>query len=90
MAKKVRKPRSKSPRTYGGARSTAQAPATPASSKATPTASSKPAAKAAAPKSGQPVDFAGEYAYVIKDLRRLFILAGVMLLLLIALNFIVQ
>jgi hypothetical protein len=34
--------------------------------------------------------FAQEYAYVLKDLRRVFILAGVMFVLLIVLNIVLQ
>ncbi len=34
--------------------------------------------------------FAQEYAYVLKDLRRVFLLAGVMFILLIFLNIILQ
>ena len=35
-------------------------------------------------------DFQVEYAYVLKDLRRVFILAGIMFVLLIAINLVLQ
>ena len=98
MAKKVRKPRSKSPRTYGRA-TQPTAPVSP-QEKQVPDASTAPSSAArpvqrsnekstGSVRSGK-VDFASEYAYVLTDLRRIFILAGVMLVVLIALNFIVQ
>lgn len=43
-------------------------------------------AAAAAPKRGVQVDFREEYRYVLKDLRRLGILAAVMLVVLLALT----
>jgi len=42
------------------------------------------------PPKKQTEDFQVEYAYVLKDLRLVFILAGVMFVLLIALNLILQ
>ena len=42
------------------------------------------------PPKKQVEDFQVEYAYVLKDLRRVFILAGIMFVLLIALNLVLQ
>ncbi len=47
--------------------------------------SQRQAAVAAAPKRGEKVDFREEYRYVLKDLKRLGILAAVMLAVLLAL-----
>lgn len=47
-------------------------------------------AKAAESKRDGNSAFAQEYAYVLKDLRRVFILAGVMFVLLILLNIFLQ
>ena len=44
----------------------------------------------AEPPKKQTKDFQVEYAYVLKDLRRVFILAGIMFVLLIALNLFLQ
>jgi hypothetical protein len=93
MAKKVRKPRSESPRTYAQSK-TPTAPAAPSSQQASSVkaatsarqgkAAAAPAAKAAA------VDWQQEYSYVFKDLRRTFTLAAGLLILLIVLNFVLQ
>ena len=91
MAKKVRKPRSQSPRTY--AQVNPAAPATPAAPRQpahTQTAAASPgAARKAVPVASTraaSVNWEEEYHYVYADLRRTFILAGALLLLLIALN----
>ena len=90
MAKKVRKPRSQSPRTYAQvnqAPTTATAPQKPAQAQvpsASPTASRK--AAAVSPAASASVNWEEEYQYVFADLRRTFILAAALLLLLIALN----
>jgi hypothetical protein len=42
------------------------------------------------PPKKQEEDFQVEYAYVLKDLRTIFILAGLMFVLLIALNLVLQ
>ncbi len=90
MAKKVRKPRSRKPRSYAQAGNQPR-PSTPAQPQSpgrrSSAAKSKPKAKA---KAAEPVDFAGEYTYVVTDLRRIFTLAAVMFVVLIALNFIMQ
>ena len=46
--------------------------------------------KFAEPPKKQVEDFQVEYAYVLKDLRRVFVLAGIMFVLLIALNLVLQ
>lgn len=100
MAKKVRKPRARRPRTYSKSarrrsrpsqatveRDTQAAVATPQTRRARGKATSleqRPVRKAG------PVDFASEYHYVVSDLRRMFTLAGIMVVVLIVLNFIVQ
>lgn len=93
MAKKVRKPRSESPRTYAQSKAPTTSAAPTAQSapvkKTTPPArqgkaAAAPAAKAAA------VDWEQEYGYVFKDLRRTFTLAAGLLILLIVLNFVLQ
>lgn len=97
MAKKVRKPRSSSPRTYGQAGTASRPASAPVQAEAAqPQPAARPAsirkpqqAAAPTPRSGR-VDFATEYRYVAGDLRRMFVLAGVMLVLLVALNFILQ
>jgi hypothetical protein len=91
MAKKVRKPRSQSPRTYTQVNPAAPAtPAAPRKPAQTQTAPASPAAArkavAASPARSATVNWEEEYHYVYADLRRTFILAGALLLLLIALN----
>ncbi|MEA3338101.1 MAG: hypothetical protein U9R25_19610 [Chloroflexota bacterium] len=83
MAKKVRKRRSQKGKTN------AQAAAAPASTTLAAPATGTTAPAGTGGSSGQ-VDLAAEYHYVAVDLRRLFIVAGVMLIILIALNFIIQ
>lgn len=97
MAKKVRKPRSSSPRTYGQPGATSKPAPAPVPANAVEPKPSPQAAPAGKPDRTTPqgtkagrVDFAAEYRYVAGDLRRMFVLAGVMLVLLIALNFILQ
>lgn len=91
MAKKVRKPRSQSPRTYAqvnpAAPATTAAPQKPAQPQA-PSTSTVASRKAAAvsPAGAASVNWEEEYQYVFADLRRTFILAAALLLLLIALN----
>ena len=50
----------------------------------------RPSDKFSEPPKRQVEDFQVEYAYVLKDLRRVFILAGVMFVLLIALNLVLR
>lgn len=92
MAKKVRKPRAASPRTY------AQMPAAPAP--AAPPSGSTTVEKAAAPvkaangvqpvASVRTVDLAQEYASVGGDLRRLLLTAAIMFAVLIAVNLVIN
>jgi hypothetical protein len=91
MAKKVRKPRSESPRTY------AQLKDAPPPSSAAPAAATEPraasrgrSAQAGTTVKATAVDWQAEYGYVFKDLRRTFVLAAGLLILLIVLNFALQ
>lgn len=89
MAKKVRKPRSQSPRTF--AQSGKQpAPAPAAAPQPAVKSAPAPAKPAPARQTKDAVDLAAEYKYVIRDLRRTLIVATGMLALLVVLNFIVQ
>lgn len=98
MAKKVRKPRSQSPRTYSQANLSGAAPSSSAAGQPTPKAEKRPATApttarrpAATPAPAvTAVDWQREYGYVFKDLRRTFILAAALLVLLIATNFALQ
>jgi hypothetical protein len=87
MAKKSRRPRSASPNRYSVPRPSAppvgSAPATTA-----PTPASRPRGSAAEP--ARKVDFAEEYRYVYQDLRRVGILAGTILFILIVLSFVIK
>lgn len=86
MAKKVRKPRAASPRSYSQTGPTSipnQPSAGPAPVAKATAAAAKPAMSS---KLGQPVDLRSEYVYVGKDLKRLFAVAGVMLVLLVVVN----
>ena len=90
MAKKVRKPRSASPRTYGqsGPQPAAPVPAEPA-----PRPVTKPVAATAAPpvpRSSKQVDLRAEYPYVGPDLKRLGATAAVMFAVLVVLNLVLN
>jgi|YNPNPStandDraft_1061719.scaffolds.fasta_scaffold86251_2 hypothetical protein len=85
MAKKVRRrPRQASPARYTAPKSTP-----PAQAVTTATAS-PPRARGGASEAVKAVNFAEEYRYVYEDLRRVAILAGTILLILIALSFIIR
>lgn len=61
--------------------------------RSTPTTGSAveiPAEKVLSAKEKSAVSFRQEYAYVVKDLRRLLLLSGALFLLLIALNLLLQ
>lgn len=58
----------------------------PVKAAAAPAAAPKETAAAAGYKRGQAVDFKQEYHYVLKDLRRLGIIAAVMLVVLVVLS----
>lgn len=79
MAKKVRKPRSASPRTYG------QAGPQPAPTTA-PAAQTIPAPAQPVARSAKVVDLRAEYPYVGKDLAKLGLTALAMFAVLILLN----
>lgn len=85
MAKKVRKPRSASPRTYGQA---GPQPAQTAAPAAVKPQSAKPAytPAQAAPKSAKVVDLRAEYPFVGKDLGKLGLTSAAMFAVLIVLN----
>lgn len=94
MAKKVRKPRSQNPRTYAEVRTADDTQAWTSPSASSAKASSRPVPAAAAKgKVSVPsvdVDWERQYGYVFKDLRRTFILAGGLLILLIGLNILIS
>lgn len=91
MAKKVRKPRSQSPRTFAqSGKQPAPAPAPAAAPQPAVKSAPAPAKPAPARQTKDAVDLAAEYKYVIRDLRRTLIVATGMLALLVVLNFIVQ
>lgn len=86
MAKKVRKPRAASPRSYSQTGPTS-IPNQPSAAPLSVSKAGTPTARTVAPiKAGQPVDLPSEYRYVGKDLKRLFTVAAVMLLLLVVAN----
>ncbi len=92
MAKKVRKPRSASPRTYGQAGPQPPQAAPSASVASAPAPVQKPAAAAApaTPRSAKKVDLRAEYPYVGKDLRNLGLTAAAMFAVLIVLNLVLN
>ena len=86
MAKKVRKPRSASPRTYGQAGPQPAQSVMPSEDGATTRPTQKSAAAAMQPKATKQVDLRAEYPYVGKDLRNLALTAAAMFAVLIVLN----
>ena len=86
MAKRTRRARAASPMRYAGPRS-----ATPAAGTTqTPTAVPSVRARGGGAEPTKPVNFAEEYRYVYQDLRRLAILAGTVLIILVALSFVIR
>ncbi|GAB4562246.1 MAG: hypothetical protein Kow0047_10210 [Anaerolineae bacterium] len=82
MAKRSRRPQKAArPQRYSRPGAVTTAPAQPVERKRTP------AASAAVSSAKVQVDFAKEYHYVIQDLRRLFILAAVLMVLLVVLAY---
>jgi type III secretory pathway component EscR len=77
MAKKVRRAKKKN-RSTSGAESTAE------------TSTDQVVEKAVSAKVKETEAYRLEYAYVVKDLRRLFLLSGALFLLLIVINLMVQ
>ena len=94
MAKKVRKPRSASPRTYGQAGPQPADAVPPAKPVAAPSPAPRPvpaAMTAEIPhRSGKKVDLRAEYPFVGKDLRRLGITAAAMFTVLVVLNLVLN
>ena len=86
MAKKTRKPRSNSPRTF--AQGAAANPATSYVPGSTPVYVS--ASSVAAPPTSRETDLAAEYQYVGKDLKRLAITAAMMFAVLIGINIVLN
>lgn len=87
MAKKVRKPRASSPRTYSQSPSAAAAPAAaPVSSSATKSPGGKSSNGSQAALAAKNVELSVEYAVVGSELRRLLITAAVMFAVLIVIN----
>ncbi len=93
MAKKVRKPRSASPRTYSQAGPQMADRVPPAQSVVAP-ASPRPTSGAAkaepAARSSRKVDLPAEYPYVAKDLKRLGLTAAAMFGVLVVLNLVLN
>lgn len=89
MAKKVRQPRSSSPRTYSQAGPQPGLNTVPSQTATAPVrqATSSPAAAA---RVAQPVDLAVEYKYVGKELRRLALTAAALIFLEIVLGFVLR
>lgn len=87
MAKKSRRPRSASPNRYSAPRPSASSVGGTAVTTAT-TLTARPRGGVAEP--ARKVDFAEEYRYVYQDLRRVAILAGTILFILIVLSFIIK
>ena len=92
MAKKVRKPRSSSPRTYGqsGPQPAQSVPPMQASTEARPAYKSVSTSTTAAPKLSKEVDLRAEYPFVGKDLRTLGLTAAAMFAVLIVLNLVLN
>ncbi len=89
MAKKVRKPRSANPRTFGQSGPQPAQPAPPVQAATATRPADKPAA-AVAPKSGKQIDLRAEYPFVSKDLRNLGLTAAAMFAVLIVLNLVLN
>ncbi|HNS03335.1 MAG TPA: hypothetical protein PKM78_13270 [Anaerolineae bacterium] len=88
MAKKVRKPRSASPRTYGqaGPQPAQAAPSVDVVPAAGQVQKSAAAPAAPAVRAGKQVDLRAEYPYVGRDLRNLGLTAAAMFAVLVVLN----
>lgn len=92
MAKKVRKPRSSSPRTYGqsGPQPAQSVPPMQATRDVQPAHKPVAASTAAPARSAKQVDLRAEYPFVGKDLRRLGITAAAMFAVLVVLNLVLN
>jgi hypothetical protein len=93
MAKKVRKPRSSSPRTYGQSGPQPAQSVPPSQTAPEPRPAYKPAYATpapGAPRSAKKVDLRAEYPFVGKDLKRLGATAAAMFAVLIVLNLVLN
>lgn len=91
MAKKVRKPRASSPRTYAQSPATTDTKATaaPAGSTSAKASGSKNMSASQAASAPKNVELSVEYAVVGSELRRLLITAAIMFGVLIAINLVI-
>jgi hypothetical protein len=92
MAKKVRKPRSSNPRTYGqsGPQPAQSVPPMQTIPESRPAYKPASAATQPPPRSSKKVDLQFEYPFVGKDLRRLGITAAAMFAVLVVLNLVLN
>ncbi len=92
MAKKVRKPRSSSPRTYGqsGPQPSQSVPPMQAAAETRPAYRPASTPVATAPKPTKKVDLRAEYPFVGKDLRKLGLTAAAMFAVLVVLNLVLN
>lgn len=92
MAKKVRKPRSASPRTFGqsGPQPAQSVPPMQAAPVSQPAYKPVSASTAASPRSAKQVDLRAEYPFVGKDLRRLGFTTAAMFAVLVVLNLVLN
>ncbi|HSN75381.1 MAG TPA: hypothetical protein VL334_09900 [Anaerolineae bacterium] len=92
MAKKVRKPRSTSPRTYGqsGPQPAQSVPPTQTAPQQRPTSRATSAPTPATARSAKKVDLEAEYPFVGKDLRRLGFTTAAMFAVLVVLNLVLN
>lgn len=86
MAKRTRRARAASPMRYAGPRSATSA----AGITLTPTAVPAIRARGGGAEPTKSVNFAEEYRYVYQDLRRVAVLAGTILIILVALSFVIR
>jgi hypothetical protein len=87
MAKKVRRPRSASPERYSSSR---PAPAPTDGMIAAAAAAPAIRSRGSMAEPAKKVNFAEEYHYVYQDLRRVAMLAGTILLILVVLGFVIK
>lgn len=87
MAKKIRRPRSASPERYSSSR---PAPAPTNGAIATAVAAPAMRSRGSGAEPAKKINFAEEYHYVYQDLRRVAILAGTILVILLALSFVIK
>lgn len=91
MTKKRRRSRSASPNRYGRSKGPQQsAPSSPSLRQDEPDDDGAEVAGLSSRQLSKKVDFAEEYRYVYQDLRRIAILAGTILVVLVVLSFVVS